>query len=109
MVIGQGFRLVLVGLSTGVVAAWVLTRLLSSFSPLLYGVGASDPPTIIAVSLVLAVVTIVACYIPALRAVRVDPRFTLRFESSDLHLSPSPQNLFLECGSSCAYPPFRFG
>ena len=51
LVIGQGLRLVLAGLAIGAAAALILTRLLSSFSHLLYGVGASDPVTFVAVSL----------------------------------------------------------
>jgi len=80
LVVGQGLRLALAGLAIGAAAALVLTRLLSSFSHLLYGVGASDPLTIVAVSLVLAGVTILACYIPARRAMRADPMVALRHE-----------------------------
>ena len=56
MVIAQGLRLALVGLAIGAIAALILTRVLSSFSHLLYGVGAGDPLTFLAVSLVLLVV-----------------------------------------------------
>jgi predicted permease len=80
LVVGQGLRLALTGLAIGAAAALMLTRLLSSFSHLLYGVGASDPLTIVAVSLVLAGVTILACYIPARRAMRADPMVALRHE-----------------------------
>jgi ABC-type antimicrobial peptide transport system permease subunit len=80
LVVGQGLRLALAGLAIGAAAALILTRLLSSFSHLLYGVGASDPLTIVAVSLVLAGVTILACYIPARRAMRADPMVALRHE-----------------------------
>jgi len=80
LVVGQGLRLALAGLAIGAAAALMLTRLLSSFSHLLYGVGASDPLTIVAVSLVLAGVTILACYIPARRAMRADPMVALRHE-----------------------------
>jgi putative ABC transport system permease protein len=80
MVIAQGLRLALVGLAIGAIAALILTRVLSSFSHLLYGVGAGDPLTFLAVSLVLLVVVVFACYIPARRAMRVDPMTALRYE-----------------------------
>ena len=80
MVIAQGLRLALVGLAIGAIAALILTRVLSSFSHLLYGVGAGDPLTFLAVSLVLIVVVVSACYIPARRAMRVDPMTALRYE-----------------------------
>jgi putative ABC transport system permease protein len=80
MIIGQGIRLALVGIGIGIGAALILTRLLSSFSHLLYGVTASDPATFIGVSLVLTAVSVLACYIPARRATRVDPMVALRYE-----------------------------
>lgn len=80
MVIGQGLRIAIVGLAIGVVAALILTRLLSSFSHLLYGVGTSDPVTFAAVSVVLTGVALLACYIPGRRAARVDPMAALRHE-----------------------------
>jgi len=80
MVVGQGLALALAGLGIGVVAALILARLLSSFSLLLYGVGASDPVTFITVSVMLLFVAAVACYIPTRRAMRVDPMVALRYE-----------------------------
>lgn len=80
MVLGQGLRLALAGLAIGTVAALILTRLLSSFSDLLYGVRASDPVTFAAVSLVLLSVAILACYIPAQRAMKVDPMVAIHYE-----------------------------
>jgi predicted permease len=80
LIIRQGFRLALAGLAVGIAAALILARLLSSFSHLLYGVGASDPFTLIAVSLLLLAVAVLACYIPARRAMRVDPMEALRYE-----------------------------
>ncbi|MGH9781221.1 MAG: hypothetical protein ACRD33_05320, partial [Candidatus Acidiferrales bacterium] len=64
----------------GAATAVILIRLLSSFSQLLYGVGRSDPLTLIAVAVVLLVVALLACYIPARRAMRVDPMVALRYE-----------------------------
>jgi predicted permease len=80
MVIGQGLRLALFGLAIGTITALILARLLSSFSQLLYGVGVNDPLTFVAVSLVLAAVAILACFIPAHRATHVDPMVALRHD-----------------------------
>lgn len=80
MVIQQGLRLALVGLAIGATAALLLTRLLSSFSHLLYGVSTNDPLTFIVVAAALIGVTILACYTPARRAARVDPMIALRDE-----------------------------
>lgn len=80
MVVGHGLRIALVGLAIGAIGAVILTRLLSSFSQLLYGVGANDPATFIVVSLVLTIVAVSACYLPARRATRVDPIVALRYE-----------------------------
>ena len=80
MIIGHGLRLAIVGLTIGVVAASVLARLISSFSHLLYGVGTRDPLTFVVVSLLLTCVAVLACYIPARRAMRVDPLTALRYE-----------------------------
>jgi predicted permease len=80
MVLGQGLRMAFAGLAIGVSAALILTRLLLSFSHLLYGVGASDPVTLVSVSAVLLGVAILACYLPARRAMRVDPMVALRYE-----------------------------
>jgi len=80
MVVGQGLGLALAGLAIGAAVALILTRMLSSFSHLLYGVGAGDPLTFVTVSLVMISVAIFACYIPARRAMRVDPIVALRYE-----------------------------
>jgi predicted permease len=80
MVIGQGLRLALAGLLLGAAGALLLTRLLSSFARLLYGVRTSDPLTFMTVSLVLVGVSALACYLPARRASRTDPMIALKYE-----------------------------
>jgi len=80
MVVGQGLALALAGLAIGVVGALILIRLLTSFSLLLYGVAASDPLTFTTVSVMLTLVAALACYVPARRAMRVDPMVALRYE-----------------------------
>jgi putative ABC transport system permease protein len=76
-VIRQGLTLTLVGLGIGVVVSLALTRLMES---LLYGVSATDPLTLVLISLLLAIVAIFATYLPARRATRVDPMIALRYE-----------------------------
>jgi putative ABC transport system permease protein len=77
MVVGQGMALVLVGVGVGVASAFIMTR---SMSNLLFGVSATDPVTFAGVSLLLTVIALLACYIPARRATRVDPMVALRYE-----------------------------
>jgi predicted permease len=77
MVIRSGMAMALIGTGIGLVSSWAVTRLLQS---LLFGVSATDPLTFIVVPLLLAVVTLVACYLPARRAAKVDPLVALRRE-----------------------------
>jgi len=77
LVIGQGLRLVLIGAAAGTVTSLLATRLMSS---LLFGVGPADPVTFVSVVLLLGAVAMVASYIPALRAARLDPIVALRNE-----------------------------
>ena len=80
MVLGQGMRMVGRGIALGVVTALGLTRALSSFAHLLYGVSGADPVTFIAISGVLVLVALLACWLPARRAAGVEPMNALRCE-----------------------------
>ena len=91
MVVWQGMKLVLVGLAISMLAGYVLMRLLNSqyFGPdswqqrmkeQLYGVTISDPLTLIVIALLLTLVALIACWLPARRAAKVDPLVALRYE-----------------------------
>ncbi len=80
MIIAQGLQLAVAGVILGAVGALLLARLISAFSRLLYGVQANDPVTFIGVSLVLICVSVLACYVPARRASRVEPMAALKYE-----------------------------
>jgi putative ABC transport system permease protein len=77
LILKQGLLLTLIGIGIGLAGALALTRIMSS---LLFGVNATDPVTFTALVLLLTVVSLLACYIPARRATKVDPLIALRYE-----------------------------
>jgi ABC-type antimicrobial peptide transport system permease subunit len=77
LVLGHGLKLAAIGVGAGALGAFVVTRALSG---LLYGVTATDPVTFVAVGAVLTGAALLACAIPARRAMRVDPIVALRYE-----------------------------
>jgi putative ABC transport system permease protein len=77
MVVGQGIRFTLIGVALGVAAALGLTRVIQS---LLFNVSATDPATFVSITLLLVIVALIASYIPARRATKVDPLIALRSE-----------------------------
>jgi ABC-type antimicrobial peptide transport system permease subunit len=83
MVIKQGMVLSVIGVGLGLAGAYVLTKYLESWiqlSKMLYGVKPTDPTTYGVMTLLLTVVAVAACYLPARRATRVDPMIALRRE-----------------------------
>jgi putative ABC transport system permease protein len=77
LVVGSGLKLTLIGVAVGIAGSLALTRLIAG---MLYGVKASDPLTYAVVSLILTVVALAACAVPARRATKVDPIVALRHE-----------------------------
>ena len=77
IVLGDGAKIALFGITSGIAGALVLTRLMAS---LLFEVKPTDPATFAGVAILLALVALAACYIPARRAMRVDPMVALRYE-----------------------------
>jgi putative ABC transport system permease protein len=77
LIVGQGMKLVLLGLVVGVAGALVFSRVIKQ---LLFGVGPADPLTFVAISLLLLIVALIACYVPARSASKVDPLVALRHE-----------------------------
>jgi putative ABC transport system permease protein len=77
LVVGSGLKIVLIGVALGLVGAYTLTRVLSN---LLFGISVTDPFTFVAMSLLLIIISVLASYIPARRAAKVDPIIALRSE-----------------------------
>ena len=79
LVLGQGARMMLLGVGVGLLASRGLTRLLAKYS-MLFGVSARDPLTFAGVAVLLSLVALAACFLPAIRAMKVDPVVALRYE-----------------------------
>jgi len=77
LILKQGLAVILIGVAIGLAAAFVLTRLLRT---LVFGISTNDPLTFIGITLLLSVVALIACYMPARRATKVDPLVALRYE-----------------------------
>jgi len=77
LILTHGVKLTIIGVSAGLLGAYLVTRAITS---VLYGVSATDPLTFILVSLLLIAVALLACFVPARRATKVDPLIALRYE-----------------------------
>lgn len=77
LIVGHGLGLSLIGIAIGLIASFLLTRLMKG---LLFGISATDPLTFVAISLLLTLIGLLASWIPARRATKVDPLVALRYE-----------------------------
>ncbi len=77
LVVGQGMKLTILGVLFGLAASFALTRLMTD---LLFGISPSDPLTFAGIALLLSLIALLACYLPARRAMKVDPMIALRYE-----------------------------
>ena len=77
LVPGQGMKMALTGVAIGLVCALLLTRLLAN---MVFGVSPNDPVTFASISLLLMTVALLACFVPAVRATKVDPLIALRYD-----------------------------
>ena len=80
MVLKSGFQLTALGIAVGVVLSLIVARFATSFSSLLFGTKPTDAVTFAAVIGIVTIVSLLACYIPAYRASKVDPMIALRYE-----------------------------
>jgi len=80
MMLRQGMILTVIGIAVGLIAAYVLTRYLESLTSMLFGVQPRDPVTFLVIGVLLALVALIACLVPARRATKVDPLVALRYE-----------------------------
>ena len=83
MIVKQGLTLAILGVILGLIGAYVLTKYLESWvnlSKMLFGVKVSDPLTYGGIAVLLTLVALIACYVPARRATKVDPLVALRYE-----------------------------
>jgi putative ABC transport system permease protein len=76
-VLGEGLRLAMTGTAVGLGGAWLVAR---AMAHVLYGVSATDPPTFVGMALLLVAVALLACYVPARRALHINPIGALRLE-----------------------------
>jgi putative ABC transport system permease protein len=80
MILRQGMTLTVIGIVLGLGGAYVLTKYLESLNSMLFGVQPRDPITFAASAVLLTIVALVACFVPARRATKVDPMVALRYE-----------------------------